>query len=106
MIKMIRGFFRDVKYGIMAFWHFRKVIWRWRGWDWEYTHAITIRGVEGMRDCIRDYGNHEDSDKDVAQMEHAIQLYQEFRDEIHHMEQEVLWERHWKALTPIRNWWD
>ena len=72
---------RSVWNGLRNFWHFRRVIWRWRGWDFEYSYELFIRALGLQANATERYPNHVESETTVAQIRDAVAAWEEFKDD-------------------------
>lgn len=132
----IWSFFRNVKYGLENFFHFSKVIWNFRPWDYSCNLSILEKSFERTADCIEEFGITEDKDKTVSDIRRFIWLLQNFErpldlaeDELGEIDwnidlnveypqrtavfqranelEEELWNEMWDLTkNNMRNWWD
>ena len=57
------------------------MVWRWRGWDFEYSDEWFVRALELHANAIERYQNHADSETTVAQIRDAVAAWEEFKDD-------------------------
>ena len=72
---------RSIWYGLQNFWRFRRVIWCWRGWSFEYSYEVFVRALELQAGGIERYRNHESWKTDAAQIREAIAAWVAFQDD-------------------------
>lgn len=73
-------FFRyDLVQGLKNFWHFKKVIWRHRWWDYSYTDDLVEEAYKIMAENW--HKNHYvGGDKDEKELKHIVGLFKKKRE--------------------------
>lgn len=109
---------RGVLYGIRNLWWFRRELWGWRGWDFEYSYNLFVRALEGQAQHERHYGHHVTSQSDAKDIDAAVAAYRRFVDgpdvglgpgfaKEYIAEEQRLWEAfHSLLVQNARGWWD
>jgi len=127
----IKENFYNFKYGILSFLHFIKVIWRFRDWDYSYSHDILLVCLKRHLYNMEHFSNeiNEDRKPKEIKLKRAIELLQnkinddygercdvdvlldddEFRKKM--VESYELEKKEWKEFTTILNdemdgWWN
>lgn len=117
---MASDWFWKTWYSLQNFWHFRSVIWRWRGWDFAYSYDLFVRALELQALHIKRCQNHEDWPVDVAQLRKVVAAWAEFQDadldrhdkfpksvEDHMADEQRCWDEfHDMCKEHGRGWWD
>ncbi len=67
------------KTGIYNFWFFAKIIWNFRWWDYTFNLDLFSRSLEYTANKTTKYGNHEGSERTVAQIKELISLIEKVR---------------------------
>ena len=96
---------RGIKYGLGNLWRFRRVVWRWRGWDWQYSYDLFFCGLGGLRDHIGTRRHHEEWRRDVRAIGTVLRQWRRVQeDEGFNDEAWALLHDHLSAHA--RGWWD
>lgn len=89
--------YRFFRYGIPTFfkniWIFRKALWEWQYWDYQFTLHLLKISIEKSADGIEKYGNEveESKNKKIAKMRRAVVILNNFAQQnfIDHAEKEL-----------------
>lgn len=109
-------FLRNVKYGLRNLVLFLPIVWRWRGWDFQYSYEVFMHALKLQGQHLEKYHIHEDWKVDVAAINHTLDLWERFYDnelwitgtvvQASNAEEEAWRDLHTHLREHARNWWD
>ena len=100
--------FRNILHGVLNFWRFRREVWNWRGYSWEYDYDLFMRGLELTAEHIADHKRHTCWQESVTEIEITLNMYRDFLQYDYPPEDEAT---RWGLLHDslkrnAQGWWD
>jgi len=104
MIAKLTDWWRNVRYGVRNLWRFLPVVWRWRGWDYEYSYELFMVGLHHLANDIARHGSYEGLQGDVEEMCRALELWHQHT--VYEYPEPGAWEElHDHMKENARGWW-
>ena len=97
----------NVVYGLRNLWRFRKVVWRWRAWDYEYSYELFVVALLELGETISRNDHHTRAQEDAADIAETARLLTAFQDATWTEEEDAAWDAlHDHLKAHARAWWD
>lgn len=113
VLRRIRDFFRyDIHQGLRNLVLFFPVIWRWRGWSFDYDYAVFMRSIELHHRTLLGFHSSTNWKRDAAGMDLTLQRWALCLDEdaehlLHPDDETQVWDlMHDHLKRNARGWWD
>ena len=103
----MRDWLCNIRYGVSNLTRFAPIIWKWRGWDYEYSYRVFLFSLGQTALGIDKYRNHENWMRDVEGINKLLGLWKQYIDAIEIEDEDRAWKRfHHHLEKEGRTWWD